>query len=98
MIVPFTSKMKKACAHRIKIPAQHILKDPSYKDPITDSVALTDHIRVVDISQIGPRMGQLTDTAMVSVVDSGLAYLVGYSISSLIAICRINLPRLFPND
>ncbi len=77
MIVPFTSKMKKACAHRIKIPAQHILKDPSYKDPITDSVELTDHIRVVDISQIGPRMGQLTDTAMVSVVDSGLAYLLG---------------------
>lgn len=73
--VPLTSKLHKANAHCILIPAAHIIKDVGCSRDITDSVALTNHIRVLDKTRLEqPKMGKLSDTAM-GAIELGLAYL-----------------------
>ena len=73
--VPLSTKTHKANSHRILIPITHILKDPGCTRPISDSVALTDHIRVLDPSRFEhPKVGRLSDTAMGG-LELGLAFL-----------------------
>lgn len=74
--VPLTSRQKWACAHRIAIPAREIIKDQGSSAQIKDSVALTDQIRALDVSRLEmPRIGRLSQTATIAVVEQGLAYL-----------------------
>ena len=58
--VPFSTKLHKANSHRILLPAAHMIRDPACQRTLTDSVALTDHIRVLDPSnpQRSPKTGQ----------------------------------------
>ena len=73
--VPLSSKVHKASAYRILIPIAHIIKDVSCSRPMSDSVALTDHIRVLDPSRFEqPKMGKMSDTAMGG-IELGLAFL-----------------------
>ncbi len=52
-----------------------MLPDVSCKRPMKDSVALTDHIRVLDPARFEqPKMGKMTDTAM-GAIELGLAFL-----------------------
>lgn len=73
--VPLSSKIQKASSYRVLIPLAHILKDMACSRPMTDSVALTDHIRVLDPCRFEhPKMGKLSDTAMGG-IEAGLAFL-----------------------
>lgn len=73
--VPLSTKLHKACAHRVKIPAQLMVENPNSQRTLLDSVALTDHIRVLDITRLEqPRLGELTLTA-VGGLEAALAFL-----------------------
>ncbi len=73
--VPMTTELRKAGAHRIQIPALEIVKDVGYTSTIVNSVALTDQIRVLDISRLEERIGCLSRTATIGLLENGLAYL-----------------------
>jgi len=63
--VPLSTKIHKASSHRLFIPAAHMVKDASSSRLLSDSVALTDHIRVLDIDRLEiPKMGTLSLTAV----------------------------------
>ena len=72
--VPLSTKVHKACQHRIQIPPSEIIKDSGYTRPIPAMVALTDHIRVLDPTRLVRRMGRLSDSAIIS-VGLGLTFL-----------------------
>ena len=58
---------------RIVIPPTEITKDVSSNSQISLSVAKTDQARVVDKLRLGPRIGRLSQTAILS-VGAGLAF------------------------
>lgn len=60
--------------YRIVIPATEIVKDVGFHGEVKDSIAKTDHVRVLDKSRLQNRMGSLTKTAFVA-VELGLNYL-----------------------
>jgi hypothetical protein len=63
--VPLSTKLHKACAHRILIPLELMVKNLASTRPLSTSVALTDHIRVLDSSRLEvPPMGKLSVTAI----------------------------------
>lgn len=63
--VPLSTKVHKACAHRVLIPVQYMVKEHACSRVLSDSVALTDQIRVLDIHRLEqPRMGYLAQTAI----------------------------------
>ena len=63
--VPLSTKVHKACAHRVLLPLHYMVKNPACSRPLSDSVALTDHIRVLDIDRLEqPQMGGLSQTAI----------------------------------
>jgi mRNA-degrading endonuclease toxin of MazEF toxin-antitoxin module len=63
--VPFSTRLHKANSHRILIPAIHMIRDAACTRQLTDSVALTDHIRVLDPNRFDlPKPARLSDTAM----------------------------------
>jgi len=63
--VPFSTKLHKASSHRVKIPVEFMVKDPNCKRTLETSVALTDHIRVLDVGRLEqPKMGTLSQTAI----------------------------------
>lgn len=73
--VPMSSKTQKAGNYRILVPIGEIIKEPTCTDHITDSVALTDHIRVLDITRLEqPRIGRLSTTAVIG-LGLGIAFL-----------------------
>jgi mRNA-degrading endonuclease toxin of MazEF toxin-antitoxin module len=73
--VPLSTKTHKANAHRILIPSGLMIRDMASTRTLTDSVALTDHIRVLDSSRLElPRMGWLSESA-VGGLELGLARL-----------------------
>jgi mRNA-degrading endonuclease toxin of MazEF toxin-antitoxin module len=62
--VPLSTKTHKASSYRILIPVVYMVKDPACTRTLSDSVALTDHIRVLDASRLEqPKMGCLSLTA-----------------------------------
>jgi mRNA-degrading endonuclease toxin of MazEF toxin-antitoxin module len=73
--VPLSTKVHKANSHRIFIPVNHMIKDLACVRPMSDSVALTDHIRVLDPLRFEqPKMGKMSDTAMGG-IELGLVFL-----------------------
>jgi mRNA-degrading endonuclease toxin of MazEF toxin-antitoxin module len=73
--VPLSTKLHKACSHRILIPIQHMVQNPLCTRKLQDSVALTDHIRVLDIGRLEqPPMGTLSQTA-IGGLELGLSFL-----------------------
>ncbi|MGH9666814.1 MAG: type II toxin-antitoxin system PemK/MazF family toxin [Bryobacteraceae bacterium] len=73
--VPMSTQTRKAGQHRILLPATEIIRDVSCASTISDSVALTDQIRVLDKSRLETRIGCLTQTATVGLLENGLAFL-----------------------
>lgn len=72
--VPLSSKLHKASQYRILLPATEIIKDIGRPDSITDSVALTDQLRVLDVSRLEqPRIGKLSTTAVMA-LELGVAF------------------------
>jgi mRNA interferase MazF len=72
--VPLTRRVHKANSYRIYLPSAELLHDLGC-EPFSDSVALCDHIRVLDIRQIKRRLGRLSDTATAA-VGVGLAFVL----------------------
>lgn len=73
--VPLTTKLHKANSYRINLPVQFMVKDPASSRPLSDSVALTDHIRVLDVTRLEqPKMGMLSLTA-IGGIELGLSFL-----------------------
>jgi mRNA-degrading endonuclease toxin of MazEF toxin-antitoxin module len=72
--VPLSTKLHKAGGHRILVPVQLMVKNAAWPTQWPDgtpctqlstSVALTDHIRVLDMDRLTqPRMGSLSATAI----------------------------------
>jgi mRNA-degrading endonuclease toxin of MazEF toxin-antitoxin module len=73
--VPLSTKTHKANSFRILIPVDHMIKDPACTRHLSDSVALTDHIRVLDPTRFEhPKMGRLSDTA-IGGLELGIVFL-----------------------
>jgi mRNA interferase MazF len=58
---------------RIAIPLAEITKDISYTGPLSLSVAKTDQVRVISKSRLQTKIGQLSQTAVIS-VGAGLTF------------------------
>ncbi len=71
--VAMSTRTKKANSYRILLPGAELIHDPGCY-PFQDSVALCDHIRVLDILRIRQRIGRLSDKAAVA-VGIGLLYI-----------------------
>lgn len=69
--VPMSTKLHKASQHRILLPVVEIIRDVGYPTPFQDSVALTDQIRVLDVSRLEVRMGKIPQS---SPLASGSAF------------------------
>jgi mRNA-degrading endonuclease toxin of MazEF toxin-antitoxin module len=73
--VPFSTKVHKASAHRVLLPVQFMIKNPACTRELKESVALTDHIRVLDVDRLEqPKMGQIAQTA-VGGIELALSFL-----------------------
>lgn len=73
--VPLSTQLHKACSHRILIPIQHMVPNPASTRKLQDSVALTDHIRVLDAGRLEqPPMGTLSVTA-IGGLELGLSFI-----------------------
>ena len=73
--VPLSTKLHKAGSHRLLIQLQHMVPEVGTSRQLETSVALTDHIRVLDVNRLErPRMGRLSDTAIYG-LEGALAYL-----------------------
>ena len=75
VVVPMTSEMRKAGGHLIALPATEIIKDMASPSNIVDSVALVDQIRVLDLSRLEERIGCLSRTATIGLLELGLGFL-----------------------
>jgi mRNA-degrading endonuclease toxin of MazEF toxin-antitoxin module len=69
--VPLTTKMEKANSYRVALPAGELIATDTYS--FQNSVALCDHVRVIDTSRLRKKIGKATGTALLS-VGLGLAY------------------------
>jgi len=67
--VPLSRKITKANSYRILIPKAELISESSYE--FADSVALCDHIRVLDLKMITKKLGRMSDTG-VRAVGGGL--------------------------
>lgn len=73
--VPLSTVLAKCGGHRIQIPLVMMIKNPAWpstwpsgapRRQLETSVALTDHVRVLDCNRlVQPRMGSLSETAVV---------------------------------
>jgi len=70
--VPLTTRVHKANSYRILLPAAELIPDVGCT-PFQDSVALCDHVRVLDLTRIRKKVGRLSKNAVVS-VGLGLAF------------------------
>jgi mRNA-degrading endonuclease toxin of MazEF toxin-antitoxin module len=62
-----TTKTHKANSYRILLPVAEIVRNVGSTYQFKDSVALCDHIRVLDLGQLKYQIGRLSDTAIRSV-------------------------------
>ena len=77
--VPLTSKLNKKRPHCIVIPERYMVRDQGCTDRLSDSVALSDQIRTLDKTRLRQKIGHLSQTATIGLVETGLAYLFGIS-------------------
>lgn len=70
--VPLTTRIEKANAYLIALPSAELIPDVGCA-PFKDSVALCDHVRVLDLSRIRRKIGKLSDNAVVA-IGLGLAF------------------------
>lgn len=75
--VPLTTKLRDACAYRVLIPVAFMAPNPVVTSPrpLATSVALVDHLRVLDKNRFEqPRMGYISKAA-VGGIELALSYL-----------------------
>lgn len=70
--VPLTTKIHKANSYRIMLPVAELIADVGCPE-FQPSVALCDHVRVLDLTLIRKKIGRLSQNAFVA-VGLGLAF------------------------
>lgn len=70
--VPLTTKIEKANSYRIALPAAELIPEVGCM-PFRDSVALCDHIRVIDRTRLRRKIGRVSENAVLS-IGVGLAF------------------------
>ena len=70
--VPLSTKTNKANSYRINLPASELIAAPG-RAPFVNSVALCDHVRVIEKQQLTVKAGRLSENAILA-VGLGLAY------------------------
>ena len=73
MAVPLTTKTHKANSYRILLPAVELIKEVNSSYQFQNSVALCDHVRVIDITRVRHKIGVLSANAVLA-VELGLAF------------------------
>lgn len=73
--VPLTTKVHKANSYRVKLPAGELISVSNYQ--FQDSVALCDHVRVVDLTRIRSKIGTVSANALLS-IGLGLAFIFDF--------------------
>ena len=71
--VPLSTRVHKANSYRIKLPLEELLADLGC-DAFRPSVALCDHVRVLDLERLRKKIGRLSDNALSAVIGLGLAF------------------------
>ena len=69
--VPMSTKVHKANSYRILLPASELIGESGYE--FKNSVALCDHVRVLDIGLICKKLGMVSANALLA-VGLGLAF------------------------
>jgi len=72
--VPLSRNVGKANSYRILLPANELIADVGAAYVFDDSVALCDHIRVLDLNQIRRKVGMVSANGLISIVGIGLAF------------------------
>ena len=70
--VPLTTRVHKANSYRIMLPAAELIAEVDCQ-AFENSVALCDHVRVLDLSLIKKKVGRLSQNAVLA-VNLGLAF------------------------
>jgi mRNA-degrading endonuclease toxin of MazEF toxin-antitoxin module len=71
--VPLTTKVHKANSYRIMLPAAELIADVGSGYQFQNSVALCDHVRVLDLDLIRRKIGRVSENALLA-VGLGLAF------------------------
>jgi mRNA interferase MazF len=71
--IPLTTRTHKANSYRILLPAGELIADPGCVQ-FQNSVALCDHVRVLNVDQFRRKIGRLSDKAAVA-VGNGLLFI-----------------------
>ena len=72
--VPLSTNVEKANSYRIKLPVSELIADVGSTYVFQDSVALCDHVRVLDLNQIRRKVGRVSSNGLISIVGVGLAF------------------------
>jgi mRNA-degrading endonuclease toxin of MazEF toxin-antitoxin module len=72
--VPLSTNVSKANSYRILLPASELIADVGSPYVFQHSVALCDHIRVLDLNQIRRKVGRVSANGLISIVGVGLAF------------------------
>jgi mRNA-degrading endonuclease toxin of MazEF toxin-antitoxin module len=72
--VPLSTRTHKANSYRIMLPMAELIRGYDATEDFRHSVALCDHVRVLDISRIRKRIGTVSQNALNSVIGVGLAF------------------------
>jgi mRNA-degrading endonuclease toxin of MazEF toxin-antitoxin module len=71
--VPLSTRVHKANSYRIMLPASELIKEVTSHYQFQNSVALCDHIRVIDLSRLRSKIGKVSVNALAA-VGLGLAF------------------------
>ena len=74
VIVPMSTNVDRANSYNVLLPANEIIRDIGCTSEIKNSVALCQHVRVVDKRAFETKIGKLSQNAVLA-VQLGLAFL-----------------------
>ena len=72
--VPLSTNVGKANSYRILLPSSELILDVGSNYVFQNSVALCDHVRVLDLNQIRRKVGRVSSNGLISIVGVGLAF------------------------
>jgi mRNA-degrading endonuclease toxin of MazEF toxin-antitoxin module len=73
--VPLSTKTEKANSYRIGLPAAELIADVGGNYVFQNSVALCDHVRVLDLSRVRRKVGTVSENGLIA-ISLGLAFVV----------------------
>lgn len=71
--VPLTTRVQKANSYRVKLPVGELIRDVSSSYQFQDSVALCDHVRVLDLNRIKVKIGSVSQNALPGAAEDAVS-------------------------